>query len=95
MSLTGAHGARVAREACEDGEKGDDENHQESMMGGGATQTIFRAAKFMQGVFTAIEQLMQVPIRAADSRATMAMKAFLQLRPPTFKGEPNPLVAED
>ncbi|GFS34613.1 hypothetical protein Acr_00g0034850 [Actinidia rufa] len=30
-----------------------------------------------------------------ESRATTAMKAFLQLRPPTFKGEPEPLVAED
>ncbi|GFY88795.1 pyridoxal phosphate (PLP)-dependent transferases superfamily protein [Actinidia rufa] len=56
----------------------------------------------MQGVFTAIEQVvrntvqtMQVPVRTAESRATTAMKAFLQLRPPTFKGEPDPLVAED
>ncbi|GFY96886.1 hypothetical protein Acr_11g0011920 [Actinidia rufa] len=56
----------------------------------------------MQGVFTAIEQVvrntvqaMQVPARAADTRATTAMKAFLQLRPPTFKGEPDPLMAED
>ena len=38
---------------------------------------------------------MQVPIRAADSRVTMAMKDFLQLCPPTFRGEPNLLVAED
>ncbi|GFY95027.1 hypothetical protein Acr_10g0004120 [Actinidia rufa] len=56
----------------------------------------------MQGVFTAIEQVvrntvqaMQVPARAADTRATTAMKAFLQLCPPTFKGEPDPLMAED
>ncbi|GFZ17095.1 hypothetical protein Acr_26g0003650 [Actinidia rufa] len=56
----------------------------------------------MQGVFTAIEQVvrntvqtMQVPVRTAESRATTAMKAFLQLRPPTFKGESEPLVAED
>ena len=40
-------------------------------------------------------QTMQVLVRAADSRATTAMKAFLQLRPPTFKGEPNSLVAKD
>ncbi|GFS38025.1 hypothetical protein Acr_00g0055210 [Actinidia rufa] len=52
--------------------------------------------------FTAIEQVvkntiqtMQVPVRTAKSRATTAMKAFLQLRPPTFKGEPDSLVAED
>ncbi|GFS36162.1 hypothetical protein Acr_00g0044400 [Actinidia rufa] len=38
---------------------------------------------------------MQVPVRTAESRATTAMKAFLQLRPLTFKGEPDPLVAED
>ncbi|GFZ19569.1 hypothetical protein Acr_28g0002740 [Actinidia rufa] len=36
-----------------------------------------------------------MPARATDTRATTAMKAFLQLRPPTFKGEPDPLIAED
>ncbi|GFY90223.1 hypothetical protein Acr_07g0004200 [Actinidia rufa] len=87
-------------------------NHQESVMGGGASApggnmggvppTILGGAEFMQGVFTAIEQVvrnavqtMQVPVRTAESRATTAMKACLQLRPPTFKGEPDPLVAED
>ncbi|GFY88836.1 hypothetical protein Acr_06g0007760 [Actinidia rufa] len=69
---------------------------------GGAPPTILGGAEFMQEVFTAIEQVvrnavqtMQVPVRTAESRATTAMKAFLQLRPPTFKGEPDPLVAED
>ncbi|GFZ21750.1 hypothetical protein Acr_29g0009120 [Actinidia rufa] len=38
---------------------------------------------------------MEVPIRATKNRTTTAMKAFLQLRPPIFKGEPDPLVAED
>ena len=40
-------------------------------------------------------QTMEMSVRAADSRATMAMKAFLELHPPTFRGEPDPLVAED
>ncbi|GFZ00950.1 hypothetical protein Acr_14g0005850 [Actinidia rufa] len=69
---------------------------------GGAPPTTLGGAEFMQGVFTAIEQVvrntvqtMQVPVRKAESRATIAMKAFLQLRPPTFKGELDPLVAED
>ncbi|GFS29011.1 hypothetical protein Acr_00g0004970 [Actinidia rufa] len=69
---------------------------------GGAPPTTLGGAEFMQGVFTAIEQVvrntmqtMQVPVRTAESRATTAMKAFLQLRPPTFKGEPDPLVVED
>ncbi|GFY95611.1 hypothetical protein Acr_10g0009960 [Actinidia rufa] len=67
----------------------DDGNHQESVMGGGASAlggnvggappTTLGGAKFI----------------TAESRATTAMKAFLQLRPPTFKGEPDPLVAED
>ena len=68
----------------------------------GALLTVFSDAEFMQGVFTAIEQVvrntvqtMQVPIRAVDSRATTAIKAFLQLRPPTFRDEPDPLDAED
>ena len=50
----------------------------------------------MQGVFTTIEQVvrnmvqaMQVPIREADSRAITAMKAFLQLCPPTFRDKPD------
>ncbi|GFY91098.1 hypothetical protein Acr_07g0012940 [Actinidia rufa] len=86
-SLTGARGARGACGARRNHDEEDNRNHQESVMG---------------GVFTAIEQVvrntvqtMQVPVRMSESRATMAMKAFLQLRPLTFKGEPNPLVAED
>ena len=56
----------------------------------------------MQGMLFAIEQVvrntmqaMQVPVRAVDTRDTTAMKAFLQLCPPTFYGEPGLLVAED
>ena len=111
-SLTGARGARGARRARGIREEGDGENHQESVMGGGARgnvggtrsapPAVFGGAEFMQGVFTAIEQVvrntvqaMQVPARAVDTRATTAMKAILQLRPPTFKGEPDPLIAED
>ncbi|XP_057499022.1 uncharacterized protein LOC130783421 isoform X7 [Actinidia eriantha] len=89
-SLMGSHGARGIRV------ERDDENHQESVMGGGASApggnvggappTFLGGAEFMQRVFTIIEQVvrnmvhtMQVPIRTADSRATAAMKAFLQL----------------
>ena len=56
----------------------------------------------MQGVFTAIEQVVgntiqtiQVLVRVADFRVTTAIKAFLQFCPPTFRGELDPLVAED
>ena len=63
---------------------------------GGAPPAAFGGAKFMQGMFTTIEQVvrntmqeMQVPVRAAD------MPAFLQLHPPTFQGELYPLVVED
>ncbi|GFZ01616.1 pleckstrin homology (PH) domain superfamily protein [Actinidia rufa] len=108
-SITGARGARGARR---NHDEKDDENHQESVMGGGASApggnvggappTTLGGAEFMQGVFTAIEQVMrntvqtmQVLVRTAESWATTAMKAFLQLRPPMFKGEPDPLVAED
>ncbi|GFZ16927.1 hypothetical protein Acr_26g0001970 [Actinidia rufa] len=111
-SLTGARGAHGARGARRNNDEEDDGNHQESVMGGGASapggnvggapSTTLGGAEFMQGVFTAIEQVvrntvqtMQVPVRTAESRATTAMKAFLQLRPPMFKGEPDPLVAED
>ena len=69
---------------------------------GGTSPAVFGSAKFMQGVFNAIEQvvkntmkMIQAPVRATDSRATTAMKAFLQLRPPTFKGELDPLFAEN
>ncbi|GFS30366.1 hypothetical protein Acr_00g0011480 [Actinidia rufa] len=92
-SLTGARGARGIRE------KGDGKNHQESVMWGGARgnvggapPTIFGGAEFMQRVFTAIEQVvrntvqaMPVPARVANTRATTAMKAFLQLRPPILR----------
>ncbi|GFY92940.1 hypothetical protein Acr_08g0013360 [Actinidia rufa] len=88
-SLTGARGACGAC-GCPGGNVG------------GPPPTTLGGAEFMQGVFTAIEQVvrntvqtMQVPVRTAESRATTAMKAFLQLRPPTFKGEPDPLVTED
>ena len=71
-------------------------------MGGGAPLEVFGGVEFMQGVFTTIEQVvrhtlqtMQVLVRAAVSRATTTMKAFLQLCLPTFRGDPNPLVAED
>ena len=60
------------------------------------------AQKFMQGVFIAIKevvrntvQTMQVPVRVEDSRSTTAIKAFLQLCLPTFRGELDPLVVED
>ncbi|GFY86959.1 hypothetical protein Acr_05g0005980 [Actinidia rufa] len=105
-SLTGARGARRNHDEEDDG------NHQELVMGGGASAprgnmggappTTLGGTEFMQGVFTAIEQVvrntvqtMQVPVRTAKSKPTTAMKAFLQLRPPTFKGEPDPLVVED
>ena len=51
---------------------------------GGAHTAALYGAKFMQWMFTAIEQVvrntvqaMQVPIRAADTRVTTTMKAFL------------------
>ena len=114
-SLTGARGARVACKACGVRDEGDDDNHQESVMGGrasalggsvenvkGSPPTVLGGAKFMQGVFTTIEQVVrntiqtiQVPIRAVDSRATTTMKAFLQLCPPMFRGESDLLIAED
>ncbi|GFY97381.1 hypothetical protein Acr_11g0016870 [Actinidia rufa] len=107
-SLTGARRAHAARRASGIREEGDGENHQESMMGGGAggnvrgtPPTVFGGAKFIQEVFTLIEQVvrntvqaMQVLTRATDTRVTTTMKAFLQLRPPTFKGEPNPLMLQ-
>ena len=49
-----------------DREKGDRENHPESVMVERAPPTVFDGAKFMQ-----------VPIRTADSRATTSMKDFL------------------
>ena len=85
-SLTGARGARVACGTHGNHEEGNDDNYQESVMRGveSALPVVFGGAKFMQGVFIAIEQVVrntvqkiQVPIRAADSRAIMTMKAFL------------------
>ena len=68
-SLPGARGTPVARGACGNRDEGDDDNHQESIMGGGdntlrrgvggTTPEIFGGAKFMQGVFTAIEQMVR------------------------------------
>ena len=77
--------------------------HGENIKGiGGAPLTVFNGAKFMQGILTTIEQVvrntvqaMQEPFRAADTRATMAMKTFLQLRLLTFQGKPDPLVAKN
>ncbi|GFZ16734.1 hypothetical protein Acr_26g0000040 [Actinidia rufa] len=80
-SLTGARGARGPRGARRNLDEGDD--HQESVMGGRASAPVENIGN------------VGVPVRTAESRATTAMKAFLQLRPPTFKGEPDPLVAED
>ncbi|GFS30291.1 hypothetical protein Acr_00g0011220 [Actinidia rufa] len=69
---------------------------------GGTLPTVLGGAEFMQGVFTVIEQVMrntmqtmQVPVRMVESKATTSMKAFLQLHPPTFKGETDPSVAEN
>ena len=68
----------------------------------GAPPVAFGGAEFMQEVFTTIEQMvrntvqaMQVPIRAANTRASTAMKTFLQLRPLNFQGELDPLVAKN
>ena len=65
-SLTGARGARGNRD------EGDDDNHQESVMGGevnthgeniwvvgGAPPTVISGVEFMQGVFIAIEQIVR------------------------------------
>ncbi|GFZ05168.1 hypothetical protein Acr_17g0007400 [Actinidia rufa] len=80
-------GARGASGAHRNLDEGDD--HQDSMMGGrasapienvgnvgGAPPTVLDGTKFMQGVFTAIEQVvrntvqtMQVPVRTTESRA--------------------------
>ncbi|GFZ07784.1 hypothetical protein Acr_19g0007210 [Actinidia rufa] len=90
-SLTGARGARVAHGARGDRDEGDNDNHHESVMGeepmllaktfwvvGGAPPTVISGTEFMQGVFTAIEQVvrntvqeMLVPARPADTRVTI------------------------
>ncbi|GFS30239.1 hypothetical protein Acr_00g0010910 [Actinidia rufa] len=87
-SLTGARGARVAHGARGDRDEGDNDNHHESVMEGGAhafggnvwvvggaPPTVISGTEFVQGVFTAIEQVvrntvqeMLVPARAADTR---------------------------
>ena len=67
-SLTVAHGASVARGTRGNRNEGDDDNHQESVMGGGVSAprgnvgggggippAVVGGSKFMQGVFTAIE----------------------------------------
>ncbi|GFS33916.1 hypothetical protein Acr_00g0031220 [Actinidia rufa] len=71
-SLTGARGARVAHGARGDRDEGDNENHHESVMGGGAhafggnvwvvggaPPTVISGTEFMQGVFTSIEQVVR------------------------------------
>ncbi|GFY88920.1 hypothetical protein Acr_06g0008600 [Actinidia rufa] len=87
-SLTGARGARGARGTRRNLDEGDD--HQESVMGGRASAPVENVGNIGGAPPTIL-----VPIRAIENRATTAMKAFLQLRPPTFKGELDPLVTED
>ncbi|GFY90844.1 hypothetical protein Acr_07g0010410 [Actinidia rufa] len=71
-SLTRARGARATHRACENRDEGDDDNHQESVMGGeanafggniwvvgGAPPMVISGAEFMQKVFTAIEQVVR------------------------------------
>ncbi|GFZ09434.1 hypothetical protein Acr_21g0000330 [Actinidia rufa] len=71
-SLTRARGASVACVARGNRDEGDEDNHQESVMGGeanapsgnvwvigGAPPTVISAAEFMQGVFTAIKQVVR------------------------------------
>ncbi|GFZ15808.1 hypothetical protein Acr_25g0002170 [Actinidia rufa] len=91
-SLTGARGARVAHGARGDrDDEGDNDNHHESVMEGGAhafggnvwvvggaPPRVISGTEFMQGVFTAIEQVvrntvqeMLVPARVADTRVTI------------------------
>ncbi|GFS40584.1 hypothetical protein Acr_00g0069420 [Actinidia rufa] len=89
-SLTGARGTRVAHEARGDRDEGGNDNHHESVIGagahafggnvlvvGGAPPTVISGTEFMQGVFTAIEQVvrntvqeMLVLAKAADTRIT-------------------------
>ncbi|GFS35658.1 hypothetical protein Acr_00g0041320 [Actinidia rufa] len=71
-SLTGARGAHVAHGARGDRDKGDNDNHHESVMGGGAhafggnvwvvggaPPMVISGTEFMQGVFTTIEQVVR------------------------------------
>ncbi|GFS35027.1 hypothetical protein Acr_00g0037430 [Actinidia rufa] len=84
-------GARVARGIRGNRDEGNDDNHQESLMGGGASAlggnvggvggippTIVGGTKFMQGVFTAIEQVVRNTVQTIQ-----------------VPGEPDPFVAED
>ncbi|GFY93879.1 hypothetical protein Acr_09g0003250 [Actinidia rufa] len=89
--LTGARGACVEHGARENRDEGDNDNHHGSAMEGeanafsgnvwivgGAPPTVVSGTKFMQGVFTAIEQVvrntvqeMLVPARAVDTRTVI------------------------
>ncbi|GFZ13896.1 hypothetical protein Acr_24g0000860 [Actinidia rufa] len=87
-SLTGARGACGAHGARRNCDEGDDGNHQESVMGGGASApggnmggappTVLGATEFMQGVFTVIEQMVRNTVQTMQ-----------------VLGESDPLVAED
>ncbi|GFS32096.1 hypothetical protein Acr_00g0020820 [Actinidia rufa] len=81
-SLTGA---REAHGASGIHEEGDGENHQESVMRGGTGGNVGSAPPAVLGG----AEFMQVVFTA------IKQVAFLQLRPPTFRGEPDLLVAED
>ncbi|GFZ03409.1 hypothetical protein Acr_16g0000330 [Actinidia rufa] len=90
-SLTGARGAHVAHGARGDRDEGDNDNHHKSVMRGGAhafggniwvvggaPPMVISGMKFMQGVFTAIEQVvrntvqeMLVPARAWELGADL------------------------
>ncbi|GFZ09981.1 hypothetical protein Acr_21g0005800 [Actinidia rufa] len=68
-SLTGARGARVAHGARGDRDEGDNDNHHESVMGGGAH--AFGGNVWVVGVVRNTVQEMLVPARAADTRVTI------------------------
>ncbi|GFY87683.1 hypothetical protein Acr_05g0013220 [Actinidia rufa] len=90
-SLTGARGTCAAYRACGNRDERDNDNHHDSAMEGkanafggnvwiigGAPPTVISGMEFMQGVFTAIEQVvrntvqeMLVPARAVDTRAVI------------------------
>ncbi|GFY87099.1 hypothetical protein Acr_05g0007380 [Actinidia rufa] len=90
-SLTGARGACATHGARGNRDEGDNDNHHESAMEreanafdgnvwvvGGAPPTVISSTEFMQGVFTAIEQVvrntvqeMLVPARTVDTRAVI------------------------
>ncbi|GFZ05113.1 hypothetical protein Acr_17g0006850 [Actinidia rufa] len=75
-SFTRARGACAADKARENRDEGDNDNHHESAMEGeanafggnvwvvgGAPPTVISGTEFMQGVFTAIEQVEQLQVR--------------------------------